>query len=335
MYAGGGFQSSSFVGVYRSTESIDNIINVEAPKSINFVVQISLQSDTALYVTNTGEIDMAITDVNITGINAELFSHGFTIPVILKPNEKHRITVSFKALSFDVLFSSVKRAYLNIATSIGTVAVPLVGTPVVIVNPTNIDFGNVRIGNSLQRTIRIINNDNAPLVISQISVTGNGFTIPNGEIPKVIQPNSSYDIVSQFLPTIAGIIYSGYVTLTHYESGSQTNIPIMGWGVEQTISVKDPSDIMGDGSTFLFQNNPNPIRSGYDAAIRYRINTAGQVNLTIYDVLGREVMKLVDEYKQHGVHSVNFNTKGLSSGVYFYKLRTFGYEAHKKMLIVK
>jgi hypothetical protein len=92
---------------------------------------------------------------------------------------------------------------------------------------------------------------------------------------------------------------------------------------------------MGDGSNLLFQSNPNPVRSGYDATIKYRLNTAGNINITVYDVLGREVAHLVNEYKPIGVHSVNFNTKNLSSGVYFYRLRAPGYEGLKKMVVIR
>jgi photosystem II stability/assembly factor-like uncharacterized protein len=104
----------------------------------------------------------------------------------------------------------------------------------------------------------------------------------------------------------------------------------------QTILVEEPIDVTSDGSTtLLFQSSPNPVRSGYDAFIRYRINTAGQTSLILYDILGREVAKLVNEYKSAGVYSVNFNTRNLSSGVYFYKLTAAGYEGTKKMLIIR
>jgi len=86
---------------------------------------------------------------------------------------------------------------------------------------------------------------------------------------------------------------------------------------------------------FISQNTPNPIRAGYESTIQYRITTAGQINLTVYDILGREVRKLVNEYKDEGTYSVILNTKGLSSGVYFYKLRAPNYEGLKKMVIIR
>jgi len=61
------------------------------------------------------------------------------------------------------------------------------------------------------------------------------------------------------------------------------------------------------------------------------------VELKIYDILGREIKTLVDEYQQAGVHNSVFNTQNssLSSGVYFYKLKADTYLEVKKMLLLK
>jgi protein involved in polysaccharide export with SLBB domain len=93
--------------------------------------------------------------------------------------------------------------------------------------------------------------------------------------------------------------------------------------------------ITTDQSTLVRQNSPNPIQAGYESTIEYRIHVAGEINLTVYDILGREVTKLVNEYKPEGTYSVTFNTKGLPSGVYFYRLRARGYEGLKKMVIIR
>jgi len=85
----------------------------------------------------------------------------------------------------------------------------------------------------------------------------------------------------------------------------------------------------------LHPPNPNPVQAGYQSSIQYRISKAGEVKLMVYDILGREVSKLIDEYKSEGLYSISFNTKGLPSGVYFYKLRAPGYEGLRKMVIVK
>jgi hypothetical protein len=98
---------------------------------------------------------------------------------------------------------------------------------------------------------------------------------------------------------------------------------------------EEPPYVTTDQSTRVYQNNPNPIQEGYESTIQYRINTAGETSLIVYDILGREITKLVNEYKSEGIYSVTFNTKGLPSGVYFYRLRAPGYEGLKKMVVVR
>ena len=68
----------------------------------------------------------------------------------------------------------------------------------------------------------------------------------------------------------------------------------------------------------LEQNYPNPFNPS--TTIRYTIKENSLVSLKIYDVLGNEVATLVNEVKPAGNYSVNFNSVGLTSGVYFYKL---------------
>ena len=68
----------------------------------------------------------------------------------------------------------------------------------------------------------------------------------------------------------------------------------------------------------LFQNFPNPFNP--ETVINYQLAVGGQVRLKIYDVLGKEIRTLVNEYKKAGTHSVSFNAGGLSSGVYIYKM---------------
>jgi photosystem II stability/assembly factor-like uncharacterized protein len=201
--------------------------------------------------------------------------------------------------------------------------------------PTNITFSSV-IYSSQQRIVWIINDGTDPLVVSSISIVGTGFRLTNNESTITVQPGDSYTLRVQFLPTDARQ-YFGTLILTYNRSDSPTNISLMGYG------------LIEHGNTFLFQNNPNPVRAGSDVTIRYRILTSRKVTLTVYDILGREVAKLLtNEEQDYGLHSVNFNTKGLTSGVYFYKLRVKDhsllgdpifnpqvYEETKKMLIIR
>ena len=57
--------------------------------------------------------------------------------------------------------------------------------------------------------------------------------------------------------------------------------------------------------------------------------------LKVYDVLGREVSSIVDDYLPEGYYSYQFNGQGLSSGVYFYRLLASEFAAIKKLNLLK
>ncbi len=83
----------------------------------------------------------------------------------------------------------------------------------------------------------------------------------------------------------------------------------------------------------LLQNYPNPFNPS--TKIKYSIVKKGEVKLTIYDILGREVALLVNEVKDPGYYEANFNASNLASGVYFYRLVAGSYVSTRKMLLLK
>lgn len=86
-------------------------------------------------------------------------------------------------------------------------------------------------------------------------------------------------------------------------------------------------------SYLLSQNFPNPFNP--DTKINYSLPKKGFVTLKIYDILGREIRSLVNETKQPGNYSVDFNGSNLSSGVYFYRLESRGFTSTKSMVLIK
>jgi hypothetical protein len=83
----------------------------------------------------------------------------------------------------------------------------------------------------------------------------------------------------------------------------------------------------------LEQNYPNPFNP--TTIIEYSIPQTGIVSLMVYDILGREIKTLVNQYQNKGKHEINFNASNLASGVYFYQLRSGSFVSTKKMLLLK
>jgi hypothetical protein len=82
------------------------------------------------------------------------------------------------------------------------------------------------------------------------------------------------------------------------------------------------------------QNYPNPFNP--NTKITYTLQSNGKVRLSVYDLLGREAVILVNnERKTAGEYVVSFNAANLPSGVYFYKLQTQNYMESKRMVLIK
>lgn len=80
-------------------------------------------------------------------------------------------------------------------------------------------------------------------------------------------------------------------------------------------------------------NLPNPFNPATE--ISFSLPEASDVKLIVYDIIGREVAKLVDGFVEVGVHTVQFDGSNLASGIYFYHLTAGKYTAVKKMMLVK
>ncbi|MFQ6606569.1 MAG: T9SS type A sorting domain-containing protein, partial [Fidelibacterota bacterium] len=83
----------------------------------------------------------------------------------------------------------------------------------------------------------------------------------------------------------------------------------------------------------LLQNYPNPFNSV--TKISYQLSEPTFINLAVFDVNGRRVETLVNANNNAGFHSIEWKANDMSSGLYFYRLKTSNYTEVKKCLILK
>lgn len=83
----------------------------------------------------------------------------------------------------------------------------------------------------------------------------------------------------------------------------------------------------------LSQNYPNPFNP--TTKINYSIAEKAKVHLVVYDVIGRSVEVLVDEFQVAGTYSIDFNAHGLSSGVYFYRITSGQFSETRKLILLR
>ena len=102
-------------------------------------------------------------------------------------------------------------------------------------------------------------------------------------------------------------------------NSSVTDIPEISLGLPKSISLE--------------QNYPNPFNPS--TTISYSISKSDFVTLKVYDLLGRNIENLVQEYKSAGFYNVSFDASDFSSGVYYYTLQVGSFITTKKMIVMK
>ena len=88
-----------------------------------------------------------------------------------------------------------------------------------------------------------------------------------------------------------------------------------------------------DFSYRLFQNYPNPFNPSTN--IDFSVSASGKVTIKVFDILGKEIKTLLDEYKESGRYHITFDGTNLPSGIYFYKITANNFSSTKKMVLIK
>jgi hypothetical protein len=179
-----------------------------------------------------------------------------------------------------------------------------------------------------------INNSDAAKLVSLVMDASSTWTLTKDSHLTIII--NSAGISGSTVTNITGNGYNAY-----YNSSNSANsylnagtYSLVGGGYllpEGTTDVEDETSIPTDWS--LSQNFPNPFNPS--TTINYQIPSSGQVNLQVFDVLGREIETLVNGVKQAGSYSITFNAQNLPSGVYVYRIRGNDFIQSKKMLLIK
>ncbi len=167
--------------------------------------------------------------------------------------------------------------------------------------------------------------DNKLLAI-QYGEFGAGFQSNTGALFKI--HNSGVDTLIYGLNFPAGMVFkpSGELFISTFIDGEilkVTGIPL---------DVQSYNDFSPDKYS-LNQNYPNPFNP--TTTIQFSLPKAGEVTLKIYNLLGEEVKTLVEEYREAGKHSVQFNASQLASGIYLYRLQAGSFVETKKMILLR
>lgn len=288
-----------------------------------------------LRIANQGTLALNWTTTGTAWANAQPASG--SVPV----DSTRQAPVRFSAAG---LLGGTYRGNLSISSNDAirpTVLVPMrmtvVGIPQIVATPRDtLDFGAVRVGRTDTLSIRVRNSGTDTLrVTNSILPPGRFITLaPSFNVA----PNDSTTLRITFTPLDSTVSYTGSLRIFNNDPDPADDtvfVALRGRGTGVT-SVRLASTEIIPEVFSLDQNYPNPFNP--TTTIRFGIPSlaADEVaTLKVFDVLGREIATLVSGNLQPGVYTATFETTGLSSGIYFYRLASGKFIETRKMILAK
>ena len=315
-------------GVYRTDESVDLEICLDAGGGYNIgYVTAGEWLKYSIYVTEStnytfnlraakgssswGEIQFFIDDINVTGSMLVSSTGGWqTYVTVIKANVP--LTQGPHTLKMHFVSGDVNVNYVSIAPA---------------ANPVFIKILSPNGGESFQAgSIQEVLWESSG--VADVSL---GLSTNNG---------TSWSLINSIFPAVYGscrflvpvttsdqckvmIIDKANSSITATSQSVFSIIPSTGTGSEADNNFRFT----------LHQNYPNPFNPATE--IKYELGDAGVTKLAVYDVMGREVAILVNQYQSAGAHTAAFAAADLPSGIYFYSLMTGNYKQTEKMLLLK
>lgn len=192
--------------------------------------------------------------------------------------------------------------------------------------PFSLLFDSTLINQTTAKYIYLINTGSAVLIIDSINISDQRFYVSDPITN--IDPYSVKKFAVNFSPDS---IKTFFASLDVFSNTGNQQIHLTGIGKDNTVNITDklhqPSAFM------LSQNYPNPFNPS--TRIQYAISSKQLVSIKVYDVLGNEVARLVNEEQTAGSYEVDFNASGISSGIYIYKFQAGSFIQAKKMILTK
>ena len=200
--------------------------------SINFGNDVvGSKSSQLLIITNTGTATLTITQVNETG--SAFGVSGFSLPLNVNAGQQTTITVAFQPTAVGTVsgnISIVSNAPTS-PTSVGLTGTGIAATLTLGISPTSLSFGNVTTNtSSAPQNVTITNTGNSSVTISQITLSGAGYSMTGGSAPVTLTPAQNLILTVQLNPTVAGSV-NGSISMVSNASGSPATVSLTGTGV--------------------------------------------------------------------------------------------------------
>jgi hypothetical protein len=321
----------------------DAPFTIAAPTPLIGIATDSLRAVVA-YGNNTGFDTLSISNTGTLALNwsttGTTWANGFPASGSVPVDSTRRAPVRFSA---NGLLAGTYRGNLTVSSNDAirpTVLVPMrltvVGIPIASTSRDSLNFGNVPVGrtDSLRLTVRNTGSDTLRCTTT-FSPPIVRFTRSHPTFS--VAPNDSFQMFVYFTP-LDTVGYTARLNIATNDPDplrATLYVYLSGRGSSPT-SVRLFTDAPIPDNHLLEQNYPNPFNPS--TTIRFGIPSSvanERTTLTVFDALGRTIATLVNGHLPAGMYNAVFETGGLSSGMYFYRLASGKFVQTKKMQLLK
>jgi C1A family cysteine protease len=260
---------------------------------------------------------------------------------LLKNNKSNNIFFGIKDNKADGIMGKVN--YLNISMPHFKTDVTYSNMPVNIPDDNTEVIINLSINNLSGDTLKLISPTDTGAYIgnnSLFKIKWNSVGIANVDLFYSIDAGLNWNIIQGNIPasqeeyswSVPDIIYdSVFVRIANTANPSFMDVNMVKVGKPLSVN----GNVLSPRKFILEQNYPNPFNPS--TVIRFSIPLSGMVSLKVYDLTGNEIATLINEFKNQGTYTIDFNKgkSSLTSGVYFYRLVSGNYSEVKKMTLIK
>ncbi len=197
---------------------------------------------------------------------------------------------------------------------------------------TELEFGVVEPGEVGEQVLSIWNYGTGTARLDSIYIPNNISDVISVDesFPIMIDPDTTETTLTfLWAPQEGDDDLNGGVLLHHNDPSAQDPMPILlgGLTVVREVDATIPTEY------FMEQNYPNPFNP--TTSIQFGLKATGHVTMTVFNVMGQQVMQLVDQPMTTGVHEVTFDASQLASGIYYYQIQVNNFNEMKKMTLIK
>jgi Protein of unknown function (DUF1573)/Abnormal spindle-like microcephaly-assoc'd, ASPM-SPD-2-Hydin len=241
------------------------------PASLSFTnVNAGSSSSKSVTISNSGNTSVTLSQLSVS---AKDFSvSGITTPVTLGAGQNASINVTFQPSVSENVTGSI-----TVASSQGANAVIAVSgngvQPALSITPSSVGFGNVTVGSPASQTIQLQNSGTGSLTVTQVGVTGSGFTLGTVALPVTLSSGQTSSFNVQFNPTAAGG-ETGSVSVVSNAANSPAVIGLSGTGIAatQTLTFSTTSIAFGN------------VNAGASATQSVTLTNSGNSSVTVSQI---------------------------------------------------